>query len=317
MIRIVSFYRCSVPVTNSQGKKRKIREWIPYIKERIESHKNICELPVRWEEAADAKVGYVGIPASFVAMDQILQSYLEAVIVELAADYFYIEPPIQKKLCMSESGRQLFEHMSILMAKDYLYPWWELFLREENRKTGGLTVFMNYEQLNVVRELLMELAEGRNEMRLIFGEENIPVAALEQVEDLSEDLAYEYGLMLQTGGTGALGEGEEEWLVIDLQTKGQPLVKLLNARRKEKVWYLDAMPTPEKEKIGACRNRTNFVYRSIGEKWRATGGNTIDSDDKSSYNAMNENRIMKWVQYRRILDRKGNHYGRKEKHIDL
>lgn len=316
MRKIISFYRFRIATAQSGenegcGKGRLFSR----IKVKWELYRTPCELPVNREETPRGQIVYVPIPAKWIGDDWLLYKFIETAFCELSGDYIYLEPAIQKKLCMSKAGRQLFEQTGLLQAEEELAVWWELFLSQRPVQASSLIVLCSCERFPQIRDLCFALGETRNEMNLILsGDESVAIS--EQLADFEEDLYYEYGLVLQT----KMPEQERETeriLVVDFETDPGLLMSLSGNHWKAPVTYLDCMPTPEKEKYGTCRNRVSFEYCSIGANWRWKGAATIDSTAKNVYNTMNENKIMKWAQCRKILDRKGNHYGRKEEHTDL
>ncbi len=316
MQNIISFYRFRIATTQSGENEGCGRaSLLSRLGKKWEEYRTPCELPVIWDEIQDTQMAYVPIPEKWIGDDWLLYKFIETAFYELSGDYIYLEPTIEKKLCMSTVGREFFEQTGILRAAGELAAWWELFVAERPVQASSLIVCVPYEVFPDVRDICFRLAESRNEMNLILtGEESVAIS--EQLADFEEDLLYEYGLILKT----KLDEQEmntDHLLAVDFQMESNLLTRLAGKCKGVSVTYLDCMPTPEKVKYGVCRSNANFAYRSIGEKWSWKGRATIDSTGKNVYNTMNENKIMKWAQCRKILDRKGNHYGRKEEHTDL
>jgi len=242
------------------------------------------KLPVVWEERDDVQLCHVGIPEEWLEESpsqpqehqQRLLGYLESLLIEMSDAYLYLEPSVQRQVCKEEAGKLLFRQYGILAQKELLEEYWnEWLVRRAPGKYSRLVVVLEPERFSRLRELLFVLAEGRNEMTLLFsgvsGEEE-SVAFVEQVIDFAEDLSYEYGLVLRHGmSVQQFAEreraGQEGLLAVDLQEEAKLLVGLLDARRSCPVVYLDGLPTPEKAKYVSRRATGAIQYYCIAEKW--------------------------------------------------
>ena len=321
MSRILSCYRLKKPVETGEEDRRN---------ESLGEHlRNLwnqaCRKPVTLQvqtrQQQEDQILFLGIPEEWIGVEQGLFRILRAAMEETGSDWFYLEPALQKKLCMEQEGQWLFEDYGLLGGLKDLAEYQTGFFRSKCGKgRQRLVFFLEGKKLEDYRELVLELAEGRNEVTLLFAEGAQREEFAEVLEELEEDLEYEYGLIPQTKLSMLrfleLERGQKEPLrVCDFTGESSLLTGLLDGRIQSQVTYLDGMPTPEKEKYGAKRARAPFFYRSMAENWRfCTNDETqvIDTPNKSSYNT-----IVKWEKYRRILDRKGMRHGRKEKHIDL
>ena len=314
MSRILSCYRLKKPVETGEKDG-----WIKTFWERM--RRKPVPLPVQPRQGQEDVVLFLGIPEEWIGLEQGLYRILRAAMEETGSDWFYLEPSLQKKLCLEQEGQWLFEDYGLLGGLKDLTEYQTDFFRSACGKgRQRLALFLEGKKLEDYRKLVLELAEGRNEVTLLFSEGAKREGFAELLEELEEDLEYEYGLIPRTGLSLLrfleLEQGKKEPLrVCDFTGESQLLTGLLDGRIQSPVLYLDGMPTPEKEKYGAKRAREPFLYRSMAENWRfypADGAQVIDTPNKSSYNT-----IVKWEKYRRILDRKGMRHGRKEKHIDL
>lgn len=321
MSRILSCYRLKKPVETGEEDRRKkslgtlLRNlWNQVCRKPV-------TLPVQSRQQQEDHILFLGIPEEWIGMEQGLYRILRAALEETGSDWFYLEPSLQKKLCLEQEGQWLFADYGLLGGLKDLTEYRADFFRSKCGKgRQRLVFFLEGKKLEGYRELVLELAEGRNEMTLLFSEGGKREGFAERLEGLEEDLEYEYGLIPRTNLSVQRfleleRERQEPLLVCDLTGESQLLLGLLDGRVRSPVCYLDGMPTPEKEKYGAKRARAPFFYGSIAENWRfypSDGEQVIDTLNKSSYNT-----IVKWEKYRRILDRKGMRHGRKEKHIDL
>lgn len=320
MSRILSCYRLRRPVGGGEKDKVKV-PWWEFLRERWNQlRKTPVALPVQLRQLDDL-ILLLGIPEEWIGTDHGLYRILRAAMEETQSDLFYLEPSLQKKLCMEPEGQWLFDDYGVLGQQSDLYPYQADFFRIQCRnKRQRIVVYANRTTFGQYRELLFELADGRNEMTLLFAEPEVSERFAELLADFEEDLEYEYGLIPQSCLTVQRfleleKERQEPLKVCDLTKDCRLLTGLLDGPVKKQVSYLDGMPTPEKEKYGAKRARNPFRYQSLAEIWRfqpQDGAQVIDTLNKNSYNT-----IVKWEKYRRILDRKGMHHGRKEKHIDV
>lgn len=321
MSRILSCYRLKKPVgTGEEDRKKKIfGELLRNLRNQV--CRKAVTLPVQIRQQQEDQLLFLGIPEEWIGMEQGLYRILRAALEETGSDWFYLEPPLQKKLCLEQEGQWLFEDYGLLGGLKDLGEYHAGFFRSKCGKgRQRLAFFLEGKKLEDYRKLVLELAEGRNEVTLLFSEGGKREGFTDQLEELEEDLEYEYGLIPRTNLSlqrflELERERQEPLLVCDLTGDSHLLLGLLDGRIQSKVCYLDGMPTPEKEKYGVKRARALFLYGSMAENWRfypTDEVQVIDTLNKSSYNT-----IVKWEKYRRILDRKGMHHGRKEKHIDL
>ncbi len=319
--RILSCYRLKKPVETGEEDRRK-ETWRELLKSLWKARgRKTAALPVQIRQQQEDQLLFLGIPEEWIERKQGLFQILRAAVEETGCDWFYLEPALQKKLCMEQEGQWFFEDYGVLGGlKDLTEYRTDFFLTKCRKGRQRIVVYLKPEKLKDCRTLFLQLAEQRNEMTVLFtGEKNREIFT-EQLEEFEEDLEYEYGLIPRTDLSMQRfleleRQRQEDLWGCDFTEESKLLVGLLDGRIRSRVCYLDGMPTPEKEKYGAKRAKAPFVYQSMAEIWRfrpLDGAQVIDTLNKNSYNT-----IVKWEKYRRILDRKGMRHGRKEKHIDL
>lgn len=166
-------------------------------------------------------------------------------------------------------------------------------------KGRRVAVYAEEALLTLGIEILSRIAADKDEIMLIT--DHLTPEFEKRVEDLEEDVVYDYGVPLQCFSTERRfwereQEGKKNLFVLDLSWKGKFLSEFLS-RQKElgTVLYLDACPSAEKENSAEYRILEKNRYISLTENFQKGQGEIIDTGSKSGYNT-----IVKWANTRKI-----------------